>query len=44
MHYNTTLMSLYYYNEKVKSPYNWVIYPLSQPEVADQIKKKIDPH
>ena len=23
------------------SPYNWVIYPLTQPEVANQQKKKI---
>ena len=26
-------------NKKVKSPYNWVISPLTQPQVANQQKK-----
>ena len=29
-----------YYNKKVKSPYNWVISPLTQPHVAYQQKEK----
>ena len=27
-------------NKKIKSPYNWVISPLTQPQVANQQKNK----
>ena len=27
-------------NKKVKPPYNWVIFPLTQPQVANQRKKQ----
>ena len=31
-----------YENKKVKSPYNWVISFLTQPQVANQQQKKIE--
>ena len=36
---NRLLLVRCYDNKKVKSPYNWVIYPLTQPQVANQQKK-----
>ena len=35
---NRLLLVKYYDNKKVKSPYNWVISPLTQPEVANHKK------
>ena len=29
-----------YDNKMVKSPYNWVIYPLTQPQMANQQQQK----
>ena len=36
---NMLLLVKCYDNKKIKSPYNWVISPLTQPEVANQQKK-----
>ena len=38
---NRRLLVKCYDNEKVKSPYNWVIFPLNKPQVANQQKKLI---
>ena len=38
---NRLLLVKYYDNKKVKSPHNWVISPLTQPQVANQQKKVI---
>ena len=37
---NGLLLVKCYNNKKVLSPYNWVISPLTQPEVANQQQKK----
>ena len=37
---NRLLLVKCYDNKKVKSPYNWVISPLTQPQVANQQKSK----
>ena len=37
---NGLLLVKSYDNKKVRSPYNWFISPLTQPEVANQLQKK----
>ena len=37
---NRLLLVKCYDNKKVKSPFNWVISPLTQPQVAYQQKRK----
>ena len=38
---NRLLLVNCYDNKKVKSPYNWAISPLTQPQVANQQKNKL---
>ena len=40
---NRLLLVKCYGNRKVKSPHNWVIYPLTQPQMANQQKNKPGP-
>ena len=37
---NRLLLVKCYDNKKVESPYNWVISPLTQPQVANQQNRK----
>ena len=37
---NRLLLVKCYDSKKVKSPYKWVIYPLTQPQVANQQQQK----